>query len=398
MSSRDAASEPRVTVHLFEPSGYAGVFQHSCRLAELLGRHGVDVVLHTGHEHEDLRPAGVRLCPCSWWPRSSAFGPLRSAKIAARFVTRTLPHLREIAGPGSVLHVQGIAAGGALTALTLGLARMTGRRVVYSPHDLFSRRGRVDGGFLRLALRLPHAVVVHSQADVQSLGGAGVVAGLSPLVQIIPGVTAKSRARWREEWRASETDAVVLFAGAIRPEKRLDLLIESARTWPSDRRLAVVGTDRGAWEGCARLARRYGVDVAARLSFLPLEEFAAALSAADLVVAPHELASQSGVLAVAAKLGTATVAADVGGLSELASRTFRPGDPRSLSRAIDLELAGGDVPRVALSEDLAVQAHWHAYALPGNRDAKLEQGTKDVSGRCLLMPEGHAIPGSSSWA
>ena len=351
-------------IHLFEPSGYAGVFQHTCRLAELLAGDGHRVVLHTGHEHEPLAPREVELCECTRWPRHEPRSRARSARIAARLVTRTLPHLWRTAEPGSVLHVQGIAAGGPLTALTLAAGRLRGLRTVYSPHDAFSRRGSLDGVLLRLAVRLPHAVVVHSRADVEQLGRRAVAAWRSPLVQVVPEAGADSRRRWREAWRASDGDQVVLFAGWIRPEKRLDLLIECARSWPPERRLAVVGVDRGAWPECEALARRYGLDVSVRLGFLPLEDFTAALSAADLVVAPHQLASQSGVLEVARQLGVPTVAARVGGMAEIASSSFAVNDPVSLNRAIDALLANGERPAPVLDEEGALEAHLGAYGRP----------------------------------
>ncbi|MFF5970683.1 glycosyltransferase [Streptomyces sp. NPDC012769] len=351
-------------IHLFEPSGYAGVFQHSCRLAELLGRSGRRVVLHTGHEHEEVRVEGVELCPCSWWPRHGDGGARRSGAIAARFVGRTLPHLHSAVPPGAVLHVEGIAAAGALTLLALRVARLRDRTVVYSPHDTFSRRGRVDGALLRLALRVPHAIIVYSQADVEVLHRRGLEARRSPLVQLVPRASADERLAWRAAWRAGPDTYVVLFAGCIRPEKRLDVLIESARHWPANRRLAVVGEDRGGWVRCAELARTYGVDVAARVEFLELPEFTAAIEAADLVVLPYDKASQSGVLAVARQLGTPTAAANVGGLRELASQTFRAGDPHDLNRAIDAQLTSGVAPDPSLDENQAVTVHLHAYGRP----------------------------------
>ena len=356
-------------IHLFEPSGYAGVFQHACRVGQLLERRGLRVVLHTGHAHEDVDAAGVELCPCSWWPRTEARGPRRSAEIAVRLLTRTLPHLRR-ASSGAVLHVQGIAAGGALTLIALGLQRLGNRRVLYSPHDTFSRRGRLDGALLGLALRVPDAVIVHSGADVARLRAKGMRAHYSPLVQIVPEPGDAARRRWRAEWGAGEDTSVVLFAGCIRPEKRLDLLIESARSWPPERRLAVVGEDRGAWDRCASLAQRHGVEVVARVEFVPLDDFVAAIAAANVLVLPHEKASQSGVLALACHLGTPTVAAGVGGLGELSSRTFPPGDVQALTRAIDDQLADEGGARPPLDEELAVQTHLRAYGIAGRVDGR----------------------------
>lgn len=355
-------------VHLFEPTGYAGVFQHACRLGDLLAAHGLRVVLHTGHQHEDVLLPGVQLCPCSWWPRHGGPRPVgalgRQVAIGAALLGRTLPHLHRAVPDGAVLHVQGVAPGGALTGLLLLAARLSGRRVVHSPHDTFSRRGPLDGALLRLAARVPHAVVVHSGADRAALRARGIAAGLAPLVQHVPLPSEAERLRWRRTWQAGPDDAVVLFAGFIRSEKRLDVLVEAARTWPPGRRLAVVGPDRGEWARCRTLAAANGVDVAAHVGFVELPAFVAAVAAADVVVVPSALASQSGVLAVARLLGVRTLAANVGGMPELATATFAAGDPSDLNRALDALLAGaghGPDVRTLDEEAQAVRVHLRAY-------------------------------------
>lgn len=367
MAMRRACKVPEV--HLFEPSGYAGVFQHTCQLAKGLSRRGCRVTLHTGHQHEDVGVEGVVICPCSWWPRSDSSGErkaVRQAVIARRFLQRTLPHLVSSVPPGAVLHVQGIAAGGGINLLTLSVMRGARRRVVYSPHDLFSRRGRVDGVLLGLALRMPHAIITHSGADQQRLRALTPGVHYSPLIQLVPQPSDEERQNWRREWRVNGVEKVVLFAGFIRPEKRLDVLVESARRWPPGRRLAVVGPDRGGWRRCGQLAEQYDLDIATRLEFVDLDKFTAAIAAADIVVIPSERASQSGVLAVARQLRTPTVAADVGGMAELASRTFAAGNVDELNRAISAELTNNhdrDQP-----PDECEQAVWvHLRAYQGSR-------------------------------
>jgi glycosyltransferase involved in cell wall biosynthesis len=366
-----ANSDGRAEIHLFEPSGYGGVFQHTWRLAKELSSHGRKVVLHTGHEHEVIPAGDVDLCECSWWPRPSADGAftaaVRRATIARRLITRTVPHLARTPPRGSVVHLQGVAASGALNVRILAAARAAGHRVVYSPHDVFSRRGVLEGLLLRVAHRVPHDVIVYSRADEQrlrALAHGAIRAHVSPLVQVVPVPTEQERESWRSEWGVASSDTVVLFAGFIRPEKRLDVLVESARSWPPGRRLAVVGPDRGGWGHCEALAQAYGIDIAARLEFVELSRFTAAIAAADLVVVPSECASQSGVLAVARQLRTPAVAADVGGMGELALRTFDAGDAEDLSRAIAAALVTGAVPAMPASEDAeAVSAHLRAYGL-----------------------------------
>jgi hypothetical protein len=64
-------------------------------------------------------------------------------------------------------------------------------------------------------------------------------------------------------------------------------------------------------------------------------------------------------------LGVPTVAADVGGLAELATRTFPAGDVNALTRAIEAELAAPARPQAVVDEDVALRAHLRAYGAPG---------------------------------
>ena len=105
------------------------------------------------------------------------------------------------------------------------------------------------------------------------------------------------------------------------------------------------------------------MNIAARIDFVELDEFAAAIAAADLVVVPAEQASQSGVLVLARRLGTPTVAADVGGMAELASRTFSAGSAHGLTVAIDAELGAPSVAAPLPEDRLAAQSHLRAYNL-----------------------------------
>jgi glycosyltransferase involved in cell wall biosynthesis len=363
----DGVGEGR-EVHLFEPTGYAGIFQHACQLASALHAElGVRVVLHTARQHEGVADDGVEICRCCWWPRrDAATGWVNTAMkrigIVVSLVVRTLPHLLRLATRGSVLHFQGPGAGTALTVLVMGAVRMRGCRVVYSPHDTFSRRGPVDGKLLGVAYRMAHGIVVYSTADSDVLHAFTSRVHVSPLVQQVPVPSEAVVANWRKEWRADRDGVdVVLCAGFIRRDKRLDLLIESARRWPPERRLAVVGEDRESWEECAQLAARYQVHLAARIDFVALDEFTAAIAAADLVVVPAEQASQSGVLVLARQLRTPSVAADIGGMAELASRTFASGDVDALTAAIDAELANPSLVNPADDDGRAVASHARAY-------------------------------------
>lgn len=348
-------------VHLFEPTGFGGIFQHSCALAAVLGKAGYDVTLHTAGQHEPVATEGFELCQCAWWPRKERAYPGRRLLIAASLCVRTLRHLHRSAQRGAIVHVQGGVASGPLTALTLAVAGLRGRAVVYSPHNTFSRRGWADDLILRACLAVTDTAVGYSERDVATLREYRAYAVHAPLIQLVPRPSAEEVQSWRSEWGAGAGDQIVLFAGQIRADKRLDLLVRAAAGWPATRRLAVVGQDRGALRQCLELAQSLGVEPHVQDEFIDLDRFAAALAAADVVVAPYERASQSGVLSVAGQLGTATVASAVGGLGELAGETFPPGDSDALAAAIDAQLRRPSRPALEISDEAALEAHREAY-------------------------------------
>jgi glycosyltransferase involved in cell wall biosynthesis len=349
--------------HIVEAGGRGGVYQHAVAVANALAARGVPVVLHTAGDAELTPSAGVRVCRCVRWFRNVRPGLLRPPLIGLAYVLGTLPHLARAVRAGDVYHFQGEFKS-VLTTLGLMLQRaLPRRRVVQSRHNTFSRHGgRLDRALMRRDARLCHATIVFTESDerrVRSWGGRPV---RSPLAQYVPPVAAAARERWRERWGGAGT--VLLFAGQVRADKRLDLLLEAAATLPEPPRVAVVGEDLGEAERCRARAERLGVDVRWTLDYVPLEDFAAAIEAADVVVCPYDRASQSGVLAISRAVGTVTVATDVGGLSELAGVTVPPGDAGLLAAGVRRALALRDRADPPLDEQVAV-AHLRAYGFAG---------------------------------
>jgi glycosyltransferase involved in cell wall biosynthesis len=349
------------TAHLVEVGGRGGVFQHAVAVAETLAERGIPVVLHTATDAELEPGGGVRVCRCMRWWRGLRPRALRAPLIALSYVLGTLPHLVLRVRRGDVYHFQGEFKS-VLTTLGLMLQRaLPGRRVVISRHNTFSRHGgRLDERLMRLDARLSDSVVVFSHADELRVRDWGGHPQRSPLAQHVPPVPEPEVGRWRERWAGP--GPVLLFAGQVRTDKRLDLLIEAAARLHAPAVVAVVGEDLGAAEPCRALAERLEVDVRWSLGYVALERFAAAIRAADAVVCPYDRASQSGVLAVARGLGAVTVASEVGGLSELATVTVPPGDPDALAAGIARALAG-DLPDEPPLTGLVADAHLRAYGL-----------------------------------
>jgi glycosyltransferase involved in cell wall biosynthesis len=361
-SAMNDGPPPTRVVHLVEPGGRGGVFQHALALAEALSRVGIRVRLHTADDPERLPAGSVEVCSCMRWRRNLP-APLRPLAVARGYLGRALPHLLAGVRAGDRVHFEGLFIA-PLTTLTLLALRARAVRIVHSPHNTFARYGgRIQSLLLRVDARLAHASIVFSQRDKRAVEAWRGRPVYSPLVMYTPAVSADESRRWRERWRATGDREVVLFAGQIRRDKRLDLLIEAASTWPSSRRLAVVGEDKGDLDRCRALAEARHVLVEWEVGFLPLEKFVAAVAAADLVACPYDRGNSSAVLVVAAQLGVPTVATDVGDLLELADRSVPPGDASALARAIESELRRGDRLAKVSATSSMVAAHLAAYDL-----------------------------------
>lgn len=355
------------TIHLVEPTGYSGIFQHTVALAEALGSIGERVVLHTAREHEELPAAGFQYCTCGTWPQRSPATARQRVRLGTRYLGAMTRHLPRIVSPGDVVHLQGSLAG-ALSLAVVARLKRTGARVVFSPHETFSRRGAVDGFFLANALRRADAVLTFSEHDVADLAGRGITARLSPLVIKTPRPDPTLMRAWRTRWAAEVGGEVVLFAGEIRHDKRLETLIRAAVHWPQHRRLAVVGRDRDDWQHAAALARELDVEIKPTLGYIELNDFAAAIAAADVVALPYAEANQSGIAAVARQLGSHTIGSAVGGLPELVDASFAPGSIEELNHELERVLALAEASPVAPDAPALVTAHAPAYLLDAQPD------------------------------
>lgn len=347
--------------HIVEVGGRGGVYQHAVAVADALAERGMPVTLHTATDSELQPSQAVRVCRCVRWFRGLRPGFLRPPLIAAAYLLGTLPHLARSVRRDDVYHFQGEFKS-VLTTLGLILQRaLPGRRVVQSRHNTFSRHGGwVDNQLMPRDARICDATIVFTEPDEQAVRSWGGHPVRSPLAQHVPPVPAAARERWRERWKGA--GVVLLFAGQVRRDKRLDLLLRAAAEMKHPVTVAVVGEDMGAAEACRADADRLGLDVRWDLGYVPLDDFVAAIEVSDVVVCPYEVASQSGVLAVARSVGTVTVATDVGGLSELATVTAPSGDAAGLAEAIERALSLGEQAAPPLAE-LVADAHLEAYGL-----------------------------------
>ncbi|MEA2715998.1 MAG: hypothetical protein QOI99_315 [Actinomycetota bacterium] len=345
------------TVHLVEPGGHGGVFHHTLALAAALDRAGVAVVVHTAADADDGAP-GVGRHACFWRFASVRPRGVRRAAVVVAWTAVGVPSCGARFRPGDVVHVEGRFVP-ALLEPVLAAARLRGCRVVYSPHTTFAR-GRRPGGeaAVRRMARSADRVVVFSEYDrlrVEAWGVTDVVG--ADLVMTDGAADPGAVAAWRARWGGA---TVALFAGQVRPDKGLDLLVRAAAE--AGVAVAVVGEDHGGLSAALARAGQLGVAVHLDEGYVATDRFVAAVAAADVVVCPYRQASQSGVLALAASLGARTVATGVGGLAELANEVATPEDPAALAAAIGRALAADRRPAPPAGSD-PIGPYLAAYGL-----------------------------------
>lgn len=341
-------------VHLVEAGGRGGVHQHTATVAVALAERGVDVVLHTADDREPVGLAGVRVCGCVRWHRGLRQPGVRRVAVAADYLLRTLPHLRRATG-GSVVHVQGLFKV-PLQWCTLSALSAGARPLVFSPHNTFVRgSGRRAQAMTAACCRVARVVVTFSGYDRARASRWNSRVDVWPLSHRATPPDPAVVGAWRRRLSPHGLP-LVLFAGQVRADKRLDLLLRAAATSSVDLAVAVVGEDKGEAPANRRLADTLGVPVTWVLEYVDEPDFHAALAAADVVVCPYDIASQSGVLSLARRLGTVTVASDVGGLAELADLVVPAGVVEPLCRALEQALGSEGVP-CRTDGDIADVAH-----------------------------------------
>lgn len=336
----------RPTLHVVEPGGRGGVCHHAAWLAAAVARCGVPVILHTAVDAEEMPGVGgpVTRRACVWRFPGLRPAVLRRAALVGGWVMLGIPSCLARVRPGDVVQVEGWFRPVLLAPLLLG-ARLRRARVVLAPHTSFSRRGGAgEECLMRWMSRRANAVLAFCEPDrrrIESWGARAV--GIPMMFGPLP-VDRSLVARWRERWGVRDGQAVVLLAGQLRQDKGLDLLVRAAALWKAGLVPVLVGDDLGALGPARRLAAELQVSLRVTDAYLPIDELVAALYAADVVVFPYRVSSQSGVLTMAAALGVRTVATDVGGLPELATVVVPPDDPVALAEAVEQALQLAPLP------------------------------------------------------
>jgi beta-1,4-mannosyltransferase len=220
---------------------------------------------------------------------------------------------------------------GALLAVVsaLGLARLLGKRVVWTvhnpqPHD--RSYPRLQQALFRAAARLSDVLIAHTDTSAALVrarlpaGGRTVVIPHGNYIGAYPPAAGDGRDAARARYGLRDDDLVLLAFGQIRPYKRLLCTARAVRELDDERvRLVVVGrqTDRAEAQRLREMAAgepRIVLD----LRHVPDAEVSAVHAMADACVAPYVSGFASGALLLGLSYGLPVLAPADGTASDIA--------------------------------------------------------------------------------
>ena len=251
---------------------------------------------------------------------------------------------------GSVLHAQWWSHVLAPVYLVvMGLARLRGRRVVLTLHNVLPHEEAPWRRWLfQSVFRFAHQFIVHSERNAQVLieqypRAVGRVTVVPMGIHTVTSGQKLSRQEARERLELPAEGWVILAFGNIRPYKGLDVLLRALRRVVDAGReatLLVAGQPWNSFERYQNLIDELDLTahVRLRLEYLPESEVEACFAAADLAVFPYtHFDAQSAAATLALSSGVPLVVSDVGGLPDLVgdARAVVPAnDPEALAQTL----------------------------------------------------------------
>ncbi len=344
---------------MVEQGGRGGEADYTAQLTSELASLGWEVVLATADDHLYDPVEGVTFVGVFHYTRGHS-PPARLIRGAGlghivngiRFLA-AIPRLVLLARRVQIVHVQGWEFA-PLGLIAVGCLRLSGAVVVQTRHNTFERGNSltaVKRAVWRMLGMLTERTIVHTQADVERLPPPS-----RDRAALIPhgeygGVARRGGEVDRDDARSRlgipADSPVALMFGQLRTDKGLNDLLAAASEIPSlflligGEELGALAAGRSQLEGPALAGR-----VIVREGFLEMTAAAQLFAAADVVVLPYEVASQSGVLLLAYGFQRAVIVYPVGGLSEavidgetgwICSRS----DPEALEDALAAFVAAG---------------------------------------------------------
>jgi glycosyltransferase involved in cell wall biosynthesis len=206
--------------------------------------------------------------------------------------------------------------------VVLRVCRVVGTHLVWTAHNVLPHEPVfADDVFARRALvAASDLVLAHSQSTLDELAALGAVPRRNAVIQHGP-ISSSLAAGSLRTPGAGDRPREFVFFGQILEYKGVDDLLTAFLVMPDDiaAHLTIAGQckDPELRSRLHALARRGGARILLRLEYVPDDEVAPLLGAADVVVLPFRRVSTSGSAMLALSHGRPLIVPDLAGLSDL---------------------------------------------------------------------------------
>jgi glycosyltransferase involved in cell wall biosynthesis len=248
--------------------------------------------------------------------------------------------------------------------------------VVLTLHDVMSHYDKFvsKDSFMRKNLQIPHRIIVHfEKAKQQLVQEWGISSNKIDVIPhgIMPVQNQLLKVEARQKLGLPKDRKVLLFFGSIRPNKGLDVLLnsmsEAVKNYP-DVLLVIAGAlpRKISFQPYEDIIKKLNLDdhVKSFIEFIPDQEVNLFFSACDLVVLPYvNFESQSGVLLRAYAHKKPVVASNVGAMGDVVrsdhvGEVVEPGSEKSLALAIEKVLKNIEVYQSRYNPELESRYNW----------------------------------------
>ncbi|MFB0554133.1 MAG: glycosyltransferase family 4 protein [Phycisphaerae bacterium] len=354
-----------------------GLYAYTDELCSGLCRIGAEVTVLTNSLWADLpRPYRVERRLSEFIDKKKQWSQLHWA--ADRFYRSLINSLRRnrfaVREPFDVVHFQGVGTPLLDQFFLKPLVRHF--PVVLTVHDVKPHYERFvsRASFIKRSLQIPHRLIVHyGDGKRQLIDHWGICADR---IDVIPhGIMRLQNppdpTDARKKLNLPSDRQIILFFGAIRPNKGLDILLKALEIIKSRNRrvlLVIAGglLGRFNFESYSDIIKKSDLSehVQTFIQFIPEEDVDYFFAASDLVVLPYlKFESQSGVLLRAYAHKKPVVASNVGAMGELVvsdkiGLTIEPGAVEPLAEAVINALDSLDKFRSRYSPELENKYSW----------------------------------------
>ena len=246
-------------------------------------------------------------------------------------------------------------------------AKQRGKKIIFTVHNILPHESKTSYKILtNMVMKQGDHYIVHSENNMKELLETYKYIKKEKVSIIHHGIKQSEKLNYqntRKRLGIFENHITILFFGAIREYKGLDLLIKALNYVQKKHKkifLIIAGKNWVDFKPYLDMLNQYNLSDRTLLDIkmIPTEDISLYFSAADLTILPYKhFTSQSGVSSLAISYKLPIIVSDVGGLPDFAANdaVFKNGDINQLSNLITKFIENSEYREHLLNETVKKQ-------------------------------------------